>query len=393
MKFLHIADLHLGRLFHERPLVEDQQFILDQIIAILGTDGYGALVVAGDVYDRSIPSPEAVSLWGNFLSVLRSRFPELQILLVPGNHDSAERLAYASDLFSAMGIHIGFDPGLCAEPVIVPWKEERIAFFLLPFLVPGSDLGIAKDDDGIGVPNSPPRTQRDLAIQAAEKLERGRFEALRSGATGTVLVAHLFASGGRESESERVFLGTAERVDPQLFARFDYVALGHLHRFQRASENAWYSGSPLAYSFDETEAEKVCVSVDLGTRPISVVPIPLRPLHPVRKLTGTFHKFLQEILADPQDYLELSLTDQTVIQNPLALLRPRYPNLLSIKQPEAMNSRASSQGERVVLEGMRGRRGAVEDFQDFLADLYGGAEQTEVDLFRQMAAEAEHAAP
>jgi exonuclease SbcD len=427
MKILHIGDLHLGRLFHERSLIEDQRYILDQIISILGGEEYEALVVAGDVYDRSIPSPEAVSLWGAFLSGLRGNFPQLQVYIIPGNHDSSERLAYASDLFGAMGIHIGSDPRFCEEPLYLSGKNGRIAVFLLPFLIPGTDLGTLPSADSPeapkptgpeadmgagdptatpGVPSTapgeakepPPRSQQALARLAAQKLEQGRQRALRDGATRTVLVAHLFASGGRESESERVFLGTAERVDPRLFESFDYVALGHLHRHQRVSENCWYAGSPLAYSFDEGGTEKVCLSVDLGNTPISVTPKLLRPLHPVLRMEGTFQELMDSLPADPQAYLEISLRDPSVIQNPLALLRQRYPNLLSIKQdPYGGHGPVDGtiKGEFPGHQDLQalGRRGAVQDFQDFLVDLYGSANPAEVELFRRLAQEVEHAAP
>ncbi len=407
-----MGDLHLGRLFHERSLIEDQRYILDQIIAILGDDDYEALVVAGDVYDRSIPSPEAVSLWGAFLSEIRGHFPKLHVYIIPGNHDSAERLAYAADLFGAMGIHIGSEARLCEEPFYLSGKDGVIALFLLPFLIPGTDLSIPGRDlsspgadlevvQGLDLSETngpPPRSQQALARLAAQKLERGRQRALRDGVVRTVLVAHLFTSGGRESESERVFLGTAERVDPRLFQSFDYVALGHLHRYQRVIENCWYAGSPLAYSFDEGGTEKVCLSVDLGTTPISVTPKFLRPLHPVLRIEGTFQELMGSLTADPQAYLEISLRDPRVIQNPLALLRQRYPNLLSIKQ--------DPHGGQGVIDGdgysassgtpdpqTLGRRGAVQDFQDFLVDLYGNANPAEVELFRRMAQEAEHATP
>jgi len=384
MKFLHTADLHLGRILHERSLIDDQRAMLAGLAELLAADDYAALVIAGDVYDRSIPAPEAVSLFGSFLADLRRRFPDLAVLAVPGNHDSPERLGFGRELFGELGIHIGATAEAATEPVILGGPGQRTAFFLLPFLSPGIL-----------------RSQRDLAREAAERLEAARTAALASGADRTVLVAHLFAQGGAESESERIFLGSAERVDPLLFAGFDYVALGHLHRLQQASPQAWYSGSPLAYSFAEADHEKGVLAVDLSGSPegtVSVAALPLRPLRRLRRRSGRFESFLEgSSLAEDgtdfrDDYLELTLTDSSLVDNPLALLRRRFPQLLSVRQGAALA--AGPAGTTVPVAGQDGRprRGAVEDFELFLQDLYGSAASAELDLFRELSREAEHAA-
>ncbi len=386
MKFLHTADLHLGRIFHERSLIEDQRHGLRSLTNLLAADDYAALVIAGDVYDRSIPAPEAVALFGAFLAETRRRFPDLKVLAVPGNHDSADRLGFGRELFGELGIHIGSQPEMATEPVLVTRGGERVAFFLLPFLSPGLL-----------------RSQRDLAQEAAERLEVAREAAVAAGADRTVLIAHLFAQGGAECESERVFLGSAERVDPALFAKFDFVALGHLHRCQRVGPNAWYSGSPLAYSFAEADQEKGVLAVSLPADPgaaVAVTPLPLRPLRRLRRRNGRFDSFLEgpTLTEDGtdfrDDYLELTLDDATLVDNPLALLRRRFPQLLAVKQGAAL---AAFLGDTALAASARTgdgdpRRGAVEDFEFFLHDLYGSADPAELDLFRELSAESEHAA-
>lgn len=395
MKFLHAADLHLGRLFHERSLLEDQRIMLDGLFRILGSEPYAALILAGDIYDRSIPAPEAVTLLGSFLAKVRAAFPDLAVLIIPGNHDSPERLGYGRQLFGELGIHIGSSAESAAAPVVLERQGERCAFFLLPFLAPGA-LQVVSEGGEL-----PLRSQRDLAEEAARRLEEARREALKKGARWTVLAAHLFAQGGAESESERTFLGTAERVDPGLFTGFDYVALGHLHRRQRAAPNTWYSGSPLAYSFDEEGQEKGFLSVDLSVPGgAAVTPVPLLPARPLRRLSGSFDAFLEgpTVRAGGQDfrddYLELVLTDAHLVENPLSLLRSRFPNLLSVRQDGAFAILAgTASGTGLPESAAEGnRRGAAEDFEAFLTDLYGQAESEKMELFRELAREAEDAA-
>jgi exonuclease SbcD len=420
VKFLHTADLHLGKVFHEYSLVEDQKYLLDQLTDLLTDSSYSALLVAGDIYDRSIPSPEAVSLFGSFLGKLRAARPSLAVLLLPGNHDSPSRLGFGRELFAELGIHIAGDPQLSAEPVMVTQDGEGCAFFLLPFLNPGSFALSSQDPSG-----EPLRSQRRLAEEAALRLEAGRRKVLDSGPVRTVLAAHLFTLGGMESASERIFLGAAEQVDAGLFSGFDYLALGHLHRCQQVGANGWYSGSPLAYSFDEAGQEKVFLSVELerdsGPR---INPIPVRPLRPLRRLRGPFSLFFSGAAAaspagpaaekvSPEDppagqafpgvpsaealreaageYLEIALTDPRLVENPLALLRSRFHWLLSIKQDEAFAALSRREAPPEGGPGEKGgeRRSPVDDFGDFLIELYGGADAEKLALFQELLREAD----
>ena len=406
MKFLHTADLHLGRTFHERSLVEDQEYLLAILADELAADDYAALVVSGDVYDRSIPSIDAVNLLGTFLARIRLRFPALAVLLISGNHDSADRLGYADSLFSKLGIHIGSDAEKAFDPVVVEKDGERVAFFLLPFLAPGClrgsspELATAELATAGLASAEPLRSQADLAAEAASRLAIAREAAGKAGATATVLVAHLFASGGEESESERVFLGTAERVEAGLFGGFDYVALGHLHRSQRVAPNAWYPGSPLAYSFDEADRKRVFLSVGVGRDgdgdACAVRPIAVLPKRVLRRLKGAFEEFNAPgaFSAFREDYLEIVLTGRRLVENPLVLLRTRYPYLLSIRQDEALQAMEAAKDARFAgLDGVsrrEGRRGAADDFALFLGELYGRADPAKLALFETIAREAEH---
>ncbi|MFP3041988.1 exonuclease subunit SbcD [Treponema primitia] len=400
-KFLHTADLHLGKIFYEHSLLEDQAVMLDQLGEVLSDTSYSALLIAGDIYDRSIPSPEAVALFGGFLGKLRAARPDLAILILPGNHDSAPRLGFGRELFAKLGIHIAGGPEQGFEPVLVTRQGEGCAFFLLPFLYPGC---LGEPEIESSSPGDPVRSQGRLAEIAAARLETARIKAVEAGASLTVLGAHLFTLGGRESESERIFLGTAEQVDANLFAGFDYTALGHLHRFQKVSSNTWYSGSPLAYSFDEAldtagpDQEKVFLSVELetGAGPI-VTPIPVKPLRRLRRLRGSFNFFYRDSINDPvvkeaeNDYLEITLTDTALIDNPLPLLRPRFPQLLSVKQGEAFARLFAGSDDAVpALTGKK--RSPEEDFADFLTGLYGEADTEKLGLFGELLTELDQGA-
>jgi exonuclease SbcD len=391
-KFLHTADLHLGKVFHDQNLGEDQAVMLGELSGILEDGSYAALVIAGDVYDRSIASPEAIELFSSFLGEIKKRQPSLEVLIIPGNHDSASRLGFGRELFARLGIRFGVSAEDCDKPVIVERDGESCAFFLLPFLNPGV---LSRDVSENGP--MPLRSQSALAEEAARRMEKAR-QAL--GGIPSVLAAHLFTTGGLEVGSERVFLGSAELVNIELFKGFDYIALGHLHRCQCAGKNAWYSGSPLAYSFGEDlsrENEKCFLSVTLGKDAPKVEKIPVKPRRKVTSFCGPFDRFAgdistdKELLAVADDYLEIRLTDRRITENAREILRKRFPHLLSLRQDEALAELSS--GARFQVPGGEtrggGRRDVSADFRDFLLDLYGKAAGADIsaDMFMENSTE------
>jgi exonuclease SbcD len=381
-----------------------------------------------------------VRLFGSFLAKLKKQNSGLEVFIIPGNHDSPTRLGFGRELFAELGIRFAGEPEESFEPVIlkaagresggsgktgaaIPAEGGSVengniegrgmergsaesgscAFFLLPFLNPGS---LSAEDSG-----EPEilRSQAQLAAEAARRLELSRRRWAARGVSRAVLVAHLFAGGGRESESERIFLGSAEKVDMGLFAGFDYVALGHLHRCQRAGQNGWYSGSPLAYSFDEAGSKKAVLSVELGGDtgspgdtgdPVDggiagkarVKVIPIRSLHRVCRLSGPFERFNRpspqdgELREAAEDYLEFSLADSSLTENALPLLQTRYPRLLSVRQDPARLALRGTGGESPAAGG---KRDTAADFEEFLTGLYGQAEEGKVKRFRELLAQAE----
>jgi exonuclease SbcD len=385
IKFLHSSDLHLGKVFHDQSLIEDQAVMLEELRLLLEDESYAALVIAGDVYDRSIPSPEAVDLFGAFLGKVKNKRPSLEIIVIPGNHDSASRLGFGREIFARLGIRFGVSVEECDKPVIVERGGECCAFFLLPFLSPGGAF-------------SP---QSALVEEAARRMEKARQElALHSPGASSVLVAHLFASGAEEAGSERVFMGNAEHVNISLFKGFDYIALGHLHRCQNIFNNAagiqaTYSGSPLVYSFAEVssaEQKKCFLSVELKKGAAKVEKIPVKPKRKVTSLSGPFIRFAgddAELLAAKDDYLEIRLRDRGITENARDILKRRFPHLLSLRQDEALAFISSGVRARVSGDLMRERQDISSDFREFLLGLYGDCPDVsaEIELFNSLLAE------
>jgi exonuclease SbcD len=428
MKLLHTGDLHLGKSLHESSLIEDQKIMLDQLVKALAEDDYAALVIAGDVYDRTIPSAEAVELFSSFLARLRREFPALEICVIPGNHDSSQRLSYANRILSEQRIHIVCSPEESFTPIITAKNGEKLALFLLPFLAPGTlvagraaqgegaralqtkasggfsgelDFSAPAEDGNTDRGGETPLlvTQSALAAEASRRFARALGDKSLAGIP-TVLVAHLFTLNGKSSDSERAFLGTAEEVDPALFSGFTYVALGHLHRAQAVTERMRYSGSPLAYAFDEAGTRKAFLKVEIGPAatgfPVTVTPIPITPFRKVTRLSGAFADFYSGTSFDAYaaDYLEITLTDDAMVANPMNLLRPKFPWLLSLRQglssgasPSAEGSASDAPGAGAGADGPDGRRDPLDDFMRFEELLYGFTDEAKRELFASLLAE------
>ena len=366
MKILHAADLHLGKVFHEVSLLDDQKHILEQLLDELASDDYAALVIAGDIYDRSVPPAEATQAFSGFITEARRRAPGTAIFAIPGNHDSADRLSYLSALLREQNLFIACEPKKAHIPEIVSHNGEKAAFFSLPYLFNGA---LDNPDDEM-----PLHSQEDLAKEAARLLQKA-LKGLPQDVPA-VLIAHLFARGGERSSSERIFVGTAEDVSASLFEGFAYVALGHLHKFQSPHERMYYSGSPLAYSFDEAGVEKCFIKAEIDTKaagaPLTVARVPVKPLRRVTRLAGR----IDELLNSPQydiyieDYIEIELTDDVLQISPLQRLRERFGHILSVKQGLLQEGEASSIESQTVEA-----TDPIENFANFESYIY--AEQDE----------------
>ncbi len=361
MRILHTSDWHLGRVLHEFPLLEDQRQVLGQVIAHCAAEPFDALLVAGDVFDRSLASEEAVLLWSGFLRDLRAACPDLPLLVIAGNHDSAARIAYAADALALAKIHVRGGPDTLEAPVeIRDAAGARMQVWMIPFLWAG-------DFDGGG---GRIRTQEETLAAAVE-----RIRPLQDPEAIQVAMAHCFARGACASDSERVLVGTATDVEASLFATFDYTALGHLHRGQRVLDGVWYAGSPLPYSFSETGDAKAALAVDLARgRTPEVTPRPFLPPHPMKRLRGT----LQALLDDPafaphaDSFLEIALDPRDAGANPFALLKQRFPFLLHLTYLDPEGGEAPPDAPVTERAG-----DLLSDYRQFAADLGLDAETVE----------------
>lgn len=324
MKFLHLADLHLGKRVNGFSMLEDQAHILRQILAILDDEQPDGVLIAGDVYDKSVPSVEAVGLLDGFLTELRAR--GVPVLLISGNHDSPERLAFGGRVMDSCGIHISpvYDGALA--PVTLQDAFGPVHVWLLPFVKPAHVRRWFPDADIESYTDAVAEAVAHMDIDTAAR---------------NVLVTHQFVTGGTRSGSEELSVGGTDNVDSRVFAPFDYVALGHLHGAQHIGrETIRYAGSPLKYSFSEARQHKSVTVVTLGEKgDVQVRTAALTPLRELREIRGSYDELtarsFYEHTTYRSDYLHLILTDEQDVFDAMSRLRTIYPYLMTLDYDNA----------------------------------------------------------
>ena len=355
MKFLHTSDWHIGRQFHNVSLLDDQRHVLAQIVAYIRSEAVDAVIIAGDIYDRSVPPAAAVSLLDEVLNTICTDLA-VPVLLIPGNHDGAERLRFGSKQLKQAGLHIIGDLNQITQPVILNKNGHAIAFYGIPYNDPES----VRNHFEVDV------TSHDEAHQYLIE----QINAVKNANAINVLISHCFIDGAEASESERpLSIGGADRVSVEPFKAFDYVALGHLHNPQHKGEtHIRYSGSILKYSFSEQRQQKGVTLVEMDNTGLkSTTHLPLKPLRDMRTLEGDLESLLKQGATDPnnQDYLLIRLTDQNAILDPMSKLRQVYENVLHIEKTWLQDS-GNLQVNRDKL-----KRGELEMFQDFFKQVSG----------------------
>lgn len=348
MKFLHLADLHLGKRVNGFSMLEDQAHILRQILAILDDEQPDGVLIAGDVYDKSVPSVEAVELLDGFLTELRAR--GVPVLLISGNHDSPERLAFGGRVMDSCGIHISpvYDGALA--PVTLQDAFGPVHVWLLPFVKPAHVRRWFPDADIESYTDAVAEAVAHMDIDTAAR---------------NVLVTHQFVTGGARSGSEELSVGGTDNVDSGVFAPFDYVALGHLHGAQHIGrETVRYAGSPLKYSFSEARQHKSVTVVTLGEKgDVQVRTVALTPLRELREIRGSYDELtarsFYEHTTYRSDYLHLILTDEQDVFDAMSRLRTIYPYLMTLDYD---NARTRAAGGMFVPAGME-RRTPLELFE------------------------------
>ena len=318
MRLMHFSDIHIGKRLGERSLIEDQSHILNEILALIDAHEPQAVCIAGDIYDKSTPSAEAVALFDQFLYQLSRR--NVPVFAISGNHDSPERIAFAGRILSENGLFFSpvYDGSI--DPVTLSDELGEVDFFCLPFIKPAH------------VRHAFPEEKIDSHSDAVRvALSHVSLDPSRR----NVLIAHQFITGARQSESEDISVGGADNVDAAIFADFDYVALGHLHAAQSVSrEGIRYCGAPLKYDFAESDHQKSVTLVDLGEKgALKIQILPLTPLHDMRRLRGnymevTHRDFYRNTPTD--DFLHITLTDEQEIPDAIRKLRTIYPNVMQL---------------------------------------------------------------
>lgn len=319
MKLIHLSDLHIGKRLNEFSMLDDQKHILQQVIQIIDEEKPEAVLICGDVYDKSVPSAEAVTLFDDFLCRLAKR--ETQILIISGNHDSPERLAFGNRLMEHAGIHISPVYNGALTPITLTDAYGEVNFWLLPFIKP-IHVKHHFPDEGI-------ESYTDACRVAVEKMEIDT-------SARNVLLTHQFVTGAATCDSEERSVGGSDNVDASVFESFDYVALGHIHGQQNIDSNKIrYCGTPLKYSFSEEFHHKSVTVVELGAKgDLKLALRPLTPKHDMRTITGSFAELTDKAFYEgtaTDDYLRIILTDEDDIHEAMGKLRIIYPNFMELK--------------------------------------------------------------
>ena len=349
MKFVHLSDLHLGKRVNEYSMLEDQEYILTKIINIIDDEKPSGVIIAGDVYDKSIPSAEAVQMFDDFLTRLAKR--NLQVFVISGNHDSPERLSFGSRLIDQSGIHISQVYNGQIEPFTMKDEHGVANVYMLPFVKPVhvkrfSDESIESYTDALRV-----------AIAEMNVNQRER----------NILITHQFVTGAMRSDSEDVSVGGSDNVDVSVFESFDYVALGHIHSPQNCtSERVRYCGTPLKYSFSEAKDKKSVTVVELAEKgSLAVKTVQLVPLRDMVEIKGKYDeitlKSFYENTSYQEDYIHITLTDEEDVVDAIGKLRTVYHNLMKLDYDNKRTRSVSQVDGAVDVE----TKTPIELFSDF----------------------------
>lgn len=352
MRLIHLSDLHIGKRVNEFSMLEDQEYILKEILGIIDDEQPDGVIIAGDVYDKSVPSEEAVKLLDSFLTSLAKR--KLQVYIISGNHDSAAKLAFASSLIDLSGIHISpvYDSAQIAmmgDGLVRPYKLEdgkgqMANIYMLPFVKPAMVRAVFPDEaDYI-------KDYTDACRVAVEHMDVDEK-------VTNILVAHQFVTGAVRSESEEN-VGGLDNVDVSVFDSFDYVALGHIHGPQKVGrETVRYCGTPLKYSLSEANHTKSVTVVDIPeNKKIEIRTVPLVPMHELREVKGTFDELMDRRNYEGtavDDYLYVVLTDEDDVPDALGKLRTVYPNVMKLGYDNTRTRVTQTIDDGAVLEGKK----------------------------------------
>ena len=345
MRFLHLADLHLGKQMNDLSLLDDQEYILNQITDIADAEKADAVLIAGDVYQRSAPQAEAMALFDRFVSGLAERGKK--VFVISGNHDSALRISYFSSLVRSSGIYVTevFDGTL--QQVTLRDEFGDVVVWMMPFLRPSQVKRLLPEEKIVSFQDAVQAVLRGASVDTRKR---------------NLLLCHQFITGSETSDSEEQAVGGLDNIDASVFDAFDYVALGHIHKPQRVLRDTLrYAGSPLKYSFSEAGHHKSVTILDLGPKGDAAVrTVPLYPLRDVRLLEGTLDELMR--LPYSEDYVWLTLHDEIVPPDARVTLSVNFPNMMKFS---VVNSKTKYDVDVLAVRSMENK-----SIQELFADFY-----------------------
>lgn len=349
MRFLHLADLHIGKRLNEFSLIEDQKFIFDKILNIIDEKKIEAVLIAGDVYDKPVPSAEAVTVLNSFLNSLAKR--NLKVFVISGNHDSQERIGFGAELISQSGVYMSKPFSGNVETHKIKDEYGEINIYMLPFIKPAMVKHVYEEADIDSYDSAMAYVMEQTKVDESER---------------NLLIAHQFVRGADRCDSEEVSVGGIDEVSVENFKRFDYVALGHLHSPQHIkSEFVRYSGTPLKYSFSEAKHQKIALIVDMKEKGnITIEKVPLIPKHDMIEIKGKYQEIMSKDFykdIDRMDYAHVTLTDEQDVLHAMELLRTVYPNIMKLDYD---NTRTRSNNEIKGVENVE-KKQPLDLFKEF----------------------------
>ena len=319
MKFIHLSDLHLGKRVNEFSMIEDQDYILKKILEVIDEEKPDSVIIAGDVYDKSVTSAEAVALFDSFLVSLAER--NIQVFVISGNHDSAERIAFGSRLMDASGIHLSPVYSGEVSPIEMSDDYGRVNVYMLPFVKPSNVRAFFPEKEISSYTDAVKTAIDRMSVDPSQR---------------NILITHQFVTGAASAGSEELSVGGTDNVAAEVFDGFDYVALGHIHRSQKCGhEYVRYSGTPLKYSFSEAKDQKSVTVVEMKEKGnLEISSVPLKPKHDMVEIRGTYNELMlksfYENTSYRSDYVHITLTDEDDVPDALAKLRVVYKNIMKL---------------------------------------------------------------
>ncbi len=360
MKVIHLSDIHLGKRVNGFSMIEDQKYILTKILNILDSEKADAVLIAGDVYDKSVPSTEAVQLFDDFLCRLANR--RIPTFIISGNHDSAERLSFGSSLIDLSGIHISPVFNGEIKPYILEDAYGKMNVYLLPFIKPVHVRALFEDAEISDYTDAMKFVIDKIGLNTNER---------------NIILSHQFITGADRCDSEEISVGGTDNADVSVFDGFDYVALGHIHGPQKISrDTVRYCGTPLKYSFSECSHKKSVTVVELKEKGnVTVSTVPLEPIHDMREIKGNFADITKKENyenTNTDDYVRIILTDENDIPDVMNKIRCIYPNVMEVKYD---NTRTRASVNLIELENIESKSN-MDLFADFF-EMQNGQPMTE----------------